>query len=52
MAALEPVAAQTMLSDGITQAYRTGRDRVAASAGVQTVLTTACDRRNATPYLF
>ena len=51
-AALEPVAAQTMLTDGIAEAYRAGRDRVAGSAGVQEVLTSMCDLRNATPYLY
>ena len=51
-AALEPVGAQTMLTDGIAEAYRNGRDRVRASAGVREVLTTSCDLRNATPYLF
>jgi len=51
-AALEPIAVQTMLTDGIAGAYRKGRDRVAASAGVQAVLTTMCDQRGATPYLF
>lgn len=51
-AALEGVDAQVMLTDGIASAYHKGRDRVAASAGVQAVLTTTCDLRNATPYLF
>jgi 2,5-dioxopentanoate dehydrogenase len=51
-AALEPMAAQTMLTDGIAQAYRDGRDRIAATTGVQAVLTSVCDRRNAMPYLF
>ncbi|MFZ2100194.1 MAG: aldehyde dehydrogenase (NADP(+)) [Oricola sp.] len=50
--ALEPVGAQTMLTDGIAQAYRKGRDRIAGTAGVQEVLTSVCDLRNATPYLF
>lgn len=50
--ALEPIGAQTMLTDGIASAYRSGRDRVAASAGVQELLTSTCDMRNATPYLF
>ena len=50
--ALEPTGAQTMLTDGIAAAYRDGRDRVAAGAGVRDVLTTTCDLRNATPYLF
>jgi NADP-dependent aldehyde dehydrogenase len=51
-AALEPVGAQTMLTDGIAAAYRQGRDRIAAGAGVREVLTSVCDLRNATPYLF
>ncbi|ARE40260.1 Ketoglutarate semialdehyde dehydrogenase [Rhodovulum sp. P5] len=51
-AALEPMGAQTMLTDGIATAYRAGRDRVAGTAGVQEVLTSVCDLRNATPYLF
>jgi len=51
-AALESVGAQTMLTDGIASAYHQGRDRVAATSGVRQVLTTACDLRNATPYLF
>jgi NADP-dependent aldehyde dehydrogenase len=51
-AALEKVAPQTMLTNGIAKAYRTGRDRIAASAGVREILTTTCDLRNATPYLY
>ncbi len=51
-AALAPVAAQTMLTDGIAAAYRAGRDRVAAQTGVQAVLTSVCDMRHATPYLY
>lgn len=51
-AALAQVGAQTMLTDGIATAYRAGRDRVAAQSGVQSVLTSVCDMRNATPYLF
>lgn len=50
--ALAPIGAQTMLTDGIAAAYRAGRDRVAAATGVQQVLTSMCDLRNATPYLF
>lgn len=50
--ALEPISAQTMLTDGIASAYRAGRDRVAGTKGVQEVLTSMCDLRNATPYLF
>jgi NADP-dependent aldehyde dehydrogenase len=51
-AAVEPVPTQTMLTDGIAAAYRQGRDRIAGSAGVRAVLTSMCDQRQATPYLF
>ena len=51
-AALAAVGAQTMLTDGIAEAYRAGRDRVAAAKGVQELLTSTCDLRTATPYLF
>ena len=50
--ALGGVGAQTMLTDGIANAYRAGRDRIAGSAGVREVLTSTCDLRSATPYLF
>ncbi len=50
--ALEPIGAQTMLTDGIAEAYRSGRDKIAATAGVQEILTSTCDLRNATPYLY
>ena len=50
--AVGQVGAQTMLTDGIALAYRQGRDRVAAQTGVQAVLTSVCDLRNATPYLY
>lgn len=51
-AALSEVGEQVMLTDGIASAYRKGRDRVAAGTGVQTLLTSTCDLRNATPYLY
>ncbi|GGE15657.1 dehydrogenase [Primorskyibacter flagellatus] len=50
--ALSGIGAQTMLTEGIAKAYRAGRDRVAGTKGVQEVLTSVCDLRNATPYLF
>lgn len=50
--AVGQVGAQTMLTDGIAAAYRQGRDRVAAQTGVRAVLTSVCDLRQATPYLF
>ncbi len=51
-AALGEVGPQTMLTDGIAQAYRAGRDRVRGVGGVQELLTSTCDMRNAAPYLF
>ncbi|MFN3576466.1 MAG: aldehyde dehydrogenase (NADP(+)) [Tabrizicola sp.] len=51
-AAVGAVGPQTMLTDGIAEAFRSGRDRIARGAGVRSVLTTTCDLRNATPYLF
>ena len=51
-ASLSEVGPQTMLTDGIAQAYRSGRDRIAASSGVRELLTSTCDLRNATPHLF
>lgn len=50
--ALVPVGAQTMLTDGIAAAYRAGRDRIAASAGVREVLSSTCNLRNASPFLY
>lgn len=49
---LGEIGEQTMLTEGIATAFRQGRDRIAASSGVQEVLTSVCDRRNATPYLY
>ena len=51
-AAVAAVGPQTMLTDGIAEAFRAGRDRVAHGTGVRSVLTSTCDLRNATPYLF
>lgn len=50
--ALGAFGAQTMLTDGIAAAYQSGQRRIAETAGVQDVLTTMCDQRNATPYLY
>ena len=50
--ALASVPAQTMLTDGIADAYRSGQKRIAESAGVREVLATSCDLRDATPYLY
>lgn len=50
--ALAKVGPQTMLTDGIAEAFRSGRDRIAGTSGVQELLTSTCDLRNATPYLY
>ena len=50
--AVAQVGPQTMLTDGIADAYRAGRDRIAGTAGVREVLVSTCDLRNATPSLF
>lgn len=52
LAALKAVGAQVMLTEGIAEAYVTGRDRIGATSGVQGLLTQVCDRRQATPQLF
>lgn len=52
VAALQAVGTQTMLTEGIAQAYVQGRDRIAASPAVRDLLTQMCDRRQATPQLF
>jgi len=50
--ALSQTGPQVMLTDGIAAAYRDGRDRVAGGTGVQALLSSTCDLRNATPYLY
>ncbi|HEU0229686.1 MAG TPA: aldehyde dehydrogenase (NADP(+)) [Burkholderiaceae bacterium] len=50
--ALSEVGAQVMLTNGIAEAYRKGRDRIAGGHGVRELLTSTCDLRNASPYLF
>jgi alpha-ketoglutaric semialdehyde dehydrogenase len=51
-AALADTGAQIMLTAGIASAYHQGRDRVSGTKGVREVMTSTCDLRNATPYLF
>ncbi len=51
-AALEKVAPQTMLTDGIAAACRAGRARIAATEGVSTVLAIEAEGRTASPLLF
>lgn len=43
---------QAMLTPGIAAAYRSGRDRIGAQTGVQSLLNSSCDMRDATPNLF
>ncbi|AHD02201.1 aldehyde dehydrogenase (NADP(+)) [Leisingera methylohalidivorans] len=50
--ALGETGAQTMLTDGIAEAYRNGQRRIAETEGVQELLTSMCDQREATPYLY
>ncbi|MFN7009773.1 MAG: aldehyde dehydrogenase (NADP(+)) [Allorhizobium sp.] len=50
--ALGAVGPQTMLTEGMANAYRSGATKIAAAEGVRAVLTSTCDLRNATPYLF
>ena len=49
--ALKQVEPQTMLTDGIAEAYRGGRDRVSNAAGVEEVLASICEHRDAGPVL-
>lgn len=51
-AALQKVDGQTMLTDGIANAYHSGVNRFSSTENVQQLLTTSCDQRNAAPYLF
>jgi NADP-dependent aldehyde dehydrogenase len=41
-----------MLTDGIAEAFRSGRDRMAQATGVRSVMTTPCHDRTASPNLF
>ncbi|TNJ48060.1 aldehyde dehydrogenase (NADP(+)) [Phaeobacter sp. B1627] len=49
---LQAVAAQTMLSDGMADAYRAGARRVSEGAGVKSLLSSTSEGRSAAPYLF
>ncbi len=50
--ALRGAPAQTMLTEGIAAAFRSGAERVAATTGVRELVTSMCDRRSAAPFLF
>lgn len=51
-AAAGAVGPQTMLTDGMAAAFRSGRDRIVAGPNVRAVLATPCEMRTATPQLF
>jgi alpha-ketoglutaric semialdehyde dehydrogenase len=50
--ALSEIGPQTMLTDGIADAYRAGAQRMESAAGVTELVGTACNTRSAAPYLF
>ncbi len=50
--ALSETGAQVMLTEGIAAAYASGADKMGKQAGVQDLLTSMCDRREAKPFLF
>jgi NADP-dependent aldehyde dehydrogenase len=50
--ALSSVAPQTMLTNGIADAYRKGGNSMSAAKGVQELIASTCDLRDAAPYLF
>ena len=52
VSALNDVSGQTMLTDGIAAAYHSGVAKVSDSDGVDTLLSTSCSGRTATPFLF
>lgn len=51
-AALEAVESQTMLTDGIAEAYRTGYAQIGAVPGAHELFGTPCDGRMALPHLY
>ncbi|MCE5972571.1 aldehyde dehydrogenase (NADP(+)) [Sinirhodobacter sp. WL0062] len=51
-AALAPVGAQVMLTEGIAASYRAGAARIADAKGVREVLTSMCSAREGAPNLF
>jgi NADP-dependent aldehyde dehydrogenase len=50
--ALEATDGQTMLTDGIANAYRAGAARLRAAQGVTEIMGSECDDRSAKPNLF
>ncbi|WP_319531211.1 aldehyde dehydrogenase (NADP(+)) [uncultured Cohaesibacter sp.] len=52
LAALSETGSQVMLTDGIASAYKSGAEKIKGQPGVQELLTSMCDRREAKPFLF
>ena len=50
--ALDPEAAQVMLTKGIADAYRAGLQQMSTSIAVEELLGSTCELRNATPALY
>lgn len=50
-AGLSATGEQVMLTDGIAEAYRSGRNRVRRASGVREIFVDDCVGRNAAPYL-
>ena len=51
-AAMATIAAQTMLTQGIADAFRSGHARIAETPDVQTLFTAPSDQREAAPHLY
>ncbi|WP_114389307.1 aldehyde dehydrogenase (NADP(+)) [Notoacmeibacter marinus] len=49
---LTAITAQTMLTDGMADAFRDGARRISEGAGVSSLLNNSCEGRSAAPYLF
>ncbi len=50
--ALAGAGESVMLTEGIAEAYRRGADEIASAKGVQEVLGSSCERRNAAPLVY
>ncbi|GAB5511378.1 MAG: aldehyde dehydrogenase (NADP(+)) [Hyphomicrobiales bacterium] len=51
-AALSDVSSQTMLTDGMAEAFASGKDAIAKQSGVKEVLAMGCAQRQASPFLY
>ncbi|NOD92378.1 aldehyde dehydrogenase family protein [Ruegeria sp. HKCCD4884] len=50
--AIQAAASQTMLTDGIAQAFRDGRDRIASAPEVTTLVSGTAENRDASAFLY